>query len=421
MHPQNSVQYGQPHHNGHNGYYQPQQQPSYGGPVYYPVNHGGGDMGQHATYDNRKRPFEALNDFFGDIKQKQVDQYSYAQASQRLIPLHGLPIQNGAIDVGYAHAQPMVAVGGPGHAVASMLQPHYALPIPNLRTKTDLLNIDHFLEQMQSTVYESSNAAAAAGVHQAGGHYTHRSVNFRQSQSPPQTANNNLGGSSVATQTSGPAQTAPMMAPTASHSPQSSTPALTPPSGSLSYTSGHSPSSVPGLSPSTSSRQTSSTSAGYPTLPAVTSAYAPQSNASPVSTLGTNFDNDPRKRFGGGMLQKSSGHRSQDYPEHSESPVSKYKPSPLSKADPNIDPALSGVSTVSSPTSHQSEYEDVDRAEEIWLQNVRVVEAVRLYIQGRLERHEYDDDDETPEGEGKGQEAEHQSLYPVLRAAIDAE
>ena len=40
----------------------------------------------------------------------------------------------------------------------------YSLPLPNLRTKSDLLNIDQFLEQLQSTVYENPNHAAAAGV-----------------------------------------------------------------------------------------------------------------------------------------------------------------------------------------------------------------------------------------------------------------
>ncbi|KFY48247.1 hypothetical protein V496_10299, partial [Pseudogymnoascus sp. VKM F-4515 (FW-2607)] len=189
--------YGQQHHGGHNGYYQPQQPQGYG-PVYYPVNQHAADMGHHANYDPRKRGFDALNDFFGDAKRRNIDPTSYPQVGQRLMHLHGLPIQGGAL-IDYMPSQPLMAVGGHGHGpgpgpgVASMPQPHYSLPMPNLKTKSDLLNIDNFLDQMQSTVYESSSAAAAAGIHQPGAHYTHQAMGFRQSQSPPQSAPQNLG------------------------------------------------------------------------------------------------------------------------------------------------------------------------------------------------------------------------------------
>jgi len=60
-----------------------------------------------------------------------------------------------------------------------------SLPLPNLRTMDDLVSIDQFLEQLQSTAYENSNHAAAAGVTQPGGHYVHTGVNYRSSNSLP--------------------------------------------------------------------------------------------------------------------------------------------------------------------------------------------------------------------------------------------
>jgi len=425
MHPNSGPNYGQGHHNGHPGYYTPHQQSSYA-PVYYPVTHGA-DIGQHASYDNRKRGYDALNDFFGDAKRRQIDPSSYPQVGQRLMALHGLPIQGGAI-ADYMPAPAMVAVGG-GHGHSSMPQHHYGLPmpIPNLRTKSDLLNIDNFLDQMQSTVYESSNAAAAAGVHLPGSHYTHQSINFRQSHSPPQTAAQHLVGS-MGPQTSG----APaMMSAASSHSPLSTAPALTPPSATLSYTSGNSPVSVPGLSPS--SRHGSAASASYPILPAVSNGYSSHSNTAPVSTLGTNFDNDPRRRFSGGMLQRSAGSRldldEMDVSETTSTPNSKDFPS-----DAAIDPSLASDAADSPSQSSDGGEAARDKAEEVWVENIRVIEALRKLIADRLEKGQYEEDEEDTEmteakdvdeakatsDEPAKSEPEAESLYPVLRAAIDS-
>jgi hypothetical protein len=50
-----------------------------------------------------------------------------------------------------------------------MPQHHHALPpILNMRSKNSLINIDQFLEQMQSTVYDNSNSVAGPGVQQLG-------------------------------------------------------------------------------------------------------------------------------------------------------------------------------------------------------------------------------------------------------------
>ena len=84
----------------------------------------------------------------------------------------------------------------------------------------------------------------------------------------------------------------------------------------------------------------------------------------------------------------------------------------------NIDPALSGVSSPSDSGDGAR-----DRAEEAWIENIRVIEALRKLISDRLERKEYDDDGDVAMG-GVGDdrqvkstaEKSSETLYPVLRA-----
>lgn len=429
MHPGPGPNYGTSHHNGHNTYYTPQQPSSYG-PVYYPVNHGG-DLGQHAAYDNRKRGYDALNDFFGDAKRRSIDPTSYHQVGQRLLALQGIPLHGGGISEYISAGPAMVAVDSHGgHNGGGQMPPHqYALPpMPNLRTKNDLMNIDQFLEQMQSTVYESSNAAAAAGVQQPGAHYTHTAVNFRQSHSPPQT-DNNLGSLHVSSAHA----TAPIVNTQSTQSTQSNssgTPALTPPSSSVSYTSDHSPPSSHGMSPT--SRHNSTTAVSYPSLPAVTMGYSSHSTTAPASTLGTNFDSDSRRRYSGGMLQRSANPRSDmmDVSDESRTPTPKETtPRPensVRELSRNIDPALGGAGTtspiISSPGERSESGESArDRAEEAWIANIRVVEALRKLISDRLERKEYDDDEDVSmsDTEHKIAEKSSESLYPILRSHDD--
>lgn len=295
--------------------------------------------------------------------------------------------------------------------------------MPNLRTKSDLMNIDQFLEQMQSTVYESSNAnaAAAAGIQQPGAHYTHQALNFRSSHSPPQSALQGL----APLQASAHAQaTAPMLSTHSAQSTTSGTPALTPPSSSVSYTSGHSPTSSHGMSPT--SRHSST--AAYPSLPAVTAGYTSHSTTAPASTLGTNFETDPRRRYSGGMLQRARTD-AMETSDDSATPSPKITAPQIIKthhgSPSNIDPALSGVTS----PGERSESGDSarDRAEEAWIENIRVIEALRNMVQERLKSGKYEEDDSadttmddaavsgsgsrTPEAKVE----EEKSLYPTLR------
>ncbi|KAH8595556.1 hypothetical protein B0O99DRAFT_543524 [Bisporella sp. PMI_857] len=417
MHPGPAPHYAHVQHNGHNGYYAPQQPQQYA-PVYYPVSHGG-DVGHNAAYDTRRRGYDALNDFFGDAKRRQIDPTSYHQVGQRLMALQGIPLHSGGM-AEYIPAGPsMVAVDHHGghHGGGPIPQPTYSLPpMPNLRTKNDLMNIDQFLEQMQSTVYESSNAAAAAGVQQPGAHYTTSAIGFRSSHSPPQTVHS-LNSS---------AHVAPMMHSQSNQSATSGTPALTPPSSSVSYTSGHSPASSHGMSPT--SRHSSTSAAAYPSLPAVTVGYSAHSTTAPASTLGPSFDTDPRRRYSGGMLQRAANSRSDvmDYSDDSRS-SKETTPRPETRTtllSSNIDPALSGVSSPGEQSESGEEKaarETRDRAEEQWIENIRVIEALRRLISERLERKQYEDDDDVSMSgtSSASPQMKTESLYPVLRQQED--
>lgn len=372
----NGAPFGQNPHTGHPSSYYQHQPPSFGGPMYYQPLGSRGDhhIGYHAAaaeYDSRKRTYDVLNEFFGDAKRRSLDPASYSQVGQRLMPLHGsLPIHTGSLATEYIPAPAAVAVGG-GSAHDPYAQ-HYSLPpMPSIRTKSDLIQIDQILEQMQSTVYENSNTAAAAGVHQPGDHYI--PLGFRHNQSRPETT--------AASQSALPAYAhsvaSPMTNVSSTHS--NGTPAVTPPSSTMSYSGGSPSASSSGLSPI--SRHSSTTSALYPTLPAVTSGYPGQSA---TSTLGPTFDSDPRRRYSGGMLQRAStGLRHEEREERETTPKA-------------LESAVS-VSSVSSPGAESETSENrEDQAYEAWLENVRVIEYLREYVIDRLKRKDYEAEGAAP-------------------------
>lgn len=144
------------------------------------------------------------------------------------------------------------------------------------------------------------------------------------------------------------------------------------------------------------------------------------------------------------MLQKSAMPRTDEMdisedatqsPKEYSAPVSSNDITTTEVSSSVIDPALSGVS---SPSSSSDSGESArDKAQEIWVENIRVIEALRKFVNDRLEKHEYldDDDVEMTDGEKDGErtptdkesvenpssrQAEESSLYPVLRAAVDA-
>ncbi|KAK2792561.1 hypothetical protein FQN52_003066 [Onygenales sp. PD_12] len=404
---------GQGYPHGAPQYYQaPHQQqhpsnPSYGN-VYYAV---GSDAPHHTSYETKKRGYDALNEFFGDLKRRQFDPTSYAAVGQRLLNLHGLPLPlvNGGAVPEYQPMPAMVNVGGHGgyHSGPMPAQSYHLPPMGNLRTKADLMNIDQFLEQMQSTVYESDDHVAAAGVAQPGAHYIHGGMSYRTTGSPPTATH--LPSSHATATTSGP------MVPssTSARSPQSATPALTPPSSAQSYTSGRSPVSLSSTHHAVPPSHHPQSSAGmYPTLPATTAhestaaSYPSVSSAAPASTLSSVFDNDDRRRYTGGMLQRS---RPSDLESSQSQFASSAQPTKFSTSviDPALRPASEQDSTSDDKRKSTSATPDADEASralaaaseahglstEQWVANIRLLEKLRTYIFERLSRGEYENSD----------------------------
>lgn len=386
------------------GFYGGPPQNSAYGPVYYAVNQ---TQQLSNDYEIRKRAaYDALNEFFGDAKRRSIDPSTYYDVGQRLMGLQGvqLPVLNNGYSSGgmseYGHGGTMVA-----QASHPPMHP-YSLPLPNLRTKSDLLNIDQFLEQLQSTVYENPNHAAAAGVHQPGAHYVHTGAGYRSSHSPPGLSSSHSQSSHA----------------TAVGSSTADTPALTPASSVMSYGSQHSPGHVNSTISPTSR---SSIGSMYPTLPSV-SAMSDMSAAAPSSGLAPAFDADGRRRFSGNLLQKAAP----DARDNDQMDTSSNGSSPKDRQDmehdnlhhnvnqlaihsPKVDPALRSPS-VSSDTPTETG----DSSQQSWVENIRVIERLRAYLKDRLDAHEYSDDEEesTEMRERRMSDDDAHNLYPVLRA-----
>lgn len=396
--------------------------PSYGN-VYYTLNQG--HEPGHVSYESKKRGYDALNEFFGDLKRRQFDTNSYAAVGQRLLGLQNLqlPILSGGPIPEYQPMPAPVAVGGGGGGGGGYGGPQpvqYQLPpMGNARTKNDLINIDQFLEQMQNTIYENDDHVAAAGVAQPGAHYVHGGMNYRATNSPP----SQMPPSHATAATSA----GPMLNTTATaHSPPTGTPALTPPSSAQSYTSGRSPISLPPTHhhPHISPTHQDTSSSMYPRLPSATvsdsmaAGYPTASSAAPPSTLSGVFDHDDRRRYTGGTLQRARP----DEPRRMSVTMDGATPSPPSaKGDEEdgdrtppakrpsskgqdisanlIDPALhsSGSSSPEADATTlrtaQAATEVAERADSQWVSLVRALEGLRGWINYRIDHEDFDSED----------------------------
>jgi hypothetical protein len=190
----------------------------------------------------------------------------------------------------------------------------------------------------------------------------------------------------------------------------------------------------------------------YPTLPAVTSdmsaGYPPHTSAAPASTLGSVFDDDPRRRYSSSNLQRAYKPHGEDEmdtsSEHTVTPPPKtsslgegehIKTTEMSAS--LIDPALGGVGSPGAQST-DGETSAADKAQEIWVENIRIIEALRKFITQRLENREYEDEDgilKVLNVDGGGDvemggaevrekteaEKDAESLYPVLRAVAGAD
>ncbi|CAD0083862.1 unnamed protein product [Aureobasidium vineae] len=443
--PGNSYQQGQPASNGYYGhdlgtpsgyphpshglnsnnfFQQPQQQPQYAGygQVNYPASNSLADI---QSMDTRRRAIEALNDFLGDIKRRAIDPGNYYDVGQRLQSANlPLPISTGyGYSTGnnyasnnnsssYSAASSLLdsfnnsgnlgmSANGSGSMSQGPLTQSYSLPLPsNARTKQDLVEIDKFLEQLQATVYESSNSAAAAGVQQPGSHaqytnYPGFGSQYRNSDSPPSMQHSG----SVSTPGIG----------SLSNMPSSSameTPALTPASVSSYTSAGQSPMSTH----SRSSMSSAHGSSMYPSLPSVTAisdmgAGYPATTSAPASGLASGFEGFEGRRYSGGRLQREApAPRSHDMDsdamdtesEGAKTPrASTKQPEDSSSLDPALRAASQTSTAVQSPSTGAGS--DTDEKQATWVENVRVIEALRRWVSERINNQEFETEAEYPE------------------------
>lgn len=411
------------------------------GSVNYPNSSALADI---QSMDTRRRAIEALNDFLGDIKRRAIDPSSYYDVGHRLqgtaLPL---PVGGGGYNTGYnnsGYASGGGGGGGGGFNAASFLDsfsngggmgggsgPHtgvathgYSLPLPNARTKGDLQDIDRFLEQLQATVYETSkvyegsNAAAAAGVQQPGIHtqfagdygFGHQGQ-YRSSNSPPN-LQSHLGSSGVGSSSAMSSGASSLHGVTSSSSALD-TPALTPASVSSYNSSGQSPMS-------SHSRASLGSVSGqmYPSLPAVTGmsdlgSNYPTTTSAPASGLASGFDGLDGRRYSGGRLQrqapeaKNEDTEMTDADDGSRTPKASDAKHANGKTNSSIDPALRGEddaspASASTPASQSEGAED--KRQEEWVENIRLIEALRKWVGERLKNGDFEDSEKTPKVEG---------------------
>lgn len=303
-----------------------------------------------------------------------------------------------------------------------MAQHYFLPPIPSLRTKNDLEEMDVLLEQMQATIYDNSGASPNPN----GAHAFDVRGNAPPSLNRPTLIGDHYGAAAAAV--SAAHMASPLTAISSQHSQSGGSPAVTPPSSGASYTSGHSPSaSSTGMSPST--RQLPMTGVSlptiaYPQLPTSNGVAFPGSAA--PAPLGSSFMSDDRPHRGGN-LQGSSREVSYGSSSSSSSKPSQPQPQPQSQPQPQPQSPVQSQSqrqaSVSSPSADSDSGSEPELYDQ-WVNNVRIIEDLRRYVKDRLARQEYDAEQNRgrnmPEPPTTGrtlvkQESPVMSLYPELR------
>lgn len=363
------------------GYYAPQPSTNYG--LYFNQQHintapRSEHLGYAASYD-RKRTFDMVDDFFASAKRRQIDPSSYAQIGRSLLPLHGaLSIPSGPMAATESYMpQPTSVVHAAPAPTQNPLAQQYYLPMPNARTQKDLIQLDHMLGQMQDTIYENA-AHATAGMHPHDGQF----AGYRTTPSPTALHRGPMG-MHVGPDAYQPVSAASMASPLTAIS-STGTPAVTPPSSAMSYTSGHSPSpsASSGFSPQSRHSSTAS-SIMYPSLPTSLPAVNQGFGQSTTATLGSSFDPSERRRYSGGMLQRARG----PLP-----PPPRSSDEPSGAATPKASESAASVGSPSSESDASDASRERDEQYEKWLENMRVIEALRDYVRGRLERRDFVDE-----------------------------
>ena len=436
-------------YDGHqpNQYYQPpHNHPSAQHPSYGPVTYYTSAPPSQATlseYESRKRRFDALDNFFSEVKRRHLDPSNYHDISQRLFELQSLqlPIITQQQVAAIPAYQPVSAlaggVGGYGDGQVDPMQAYRLPAMGNAKTRGDLTLIDQFLEQMQATIYESDSQVAQAGVTQPGTQY----VPYRASPASSMGAQLQNAAAHHANNIMGQHQPHSNLASVAD-SIKSNTAGLTAQSSAQTYDSGHSPVSHQAVT----SVQAPTSAAMYPAIPASSSMGYSQAGAPKATTLAGIYDEEEyRRRYHGGVLQHAAAARRNNasndgLPASSEASTTpsvttqhaKGKKRKASPKDSVIDPALAGENMKADPGERSGEVskEDAER-DSIWVQNMRLIEWMRDFVKKRLEQGEFEDESGLPmiqgdeASEGTRQDTEmgnneglkkEDTLYPILKA-----
>lgn len=386
---------------------QPSSVHSYGN-VYGTLNRGP-ETG-HVSYEHKKWGYDALNEFVGDLKPRRFDPNSYATAGQWLPGLQNLSLSTlaGGLLPEYQVMPVPVAVAAGGHGPAYRLW-----PLSNVRTKDDLVKIDH-IQQMRGTIYESDGHVAAAGVPKPNVHYTHNGMSYRTTNLPPTQLLPTHATATTTTTTS----TVPGWTVATAHAPSTGTPALTFLSSAQSCGSCRSPisplSGVP-LSPP----QHDGGPTMYPRLPSATVAdsmivgYSTASSAAPPSAppsaLGSTFDHEIYRRYTGGTLQRSRPEErrlsdamdpTQNTKDDSDrTPIARSLQGSASSSPGRIPASLVGPASSGSPSEMEASTRAVQAVAQVaeppdvrWVEMVGLIDYLRNYIASHLEWNKYKGD-----------------------------
>ena len=341
------------------------------GPVYYNIPQTG--YAGLALTEQRKRQHDTLDAFFGDVKRRNIDPSQYYDLGTQFGGMSSLPMfsdggyhgNGGGGNYGNSyHAGPNQHFGGDGAGGGGTATSTMAMPQPpnfdtfnNLKTKNDLMSIDHFLEQLQKTVYEQSNRIVPGRPANEG--MVHQGIAVGNIDPAFDRARNSPPGSSFSATDS------------STTGPSYSTPG--------SHLSSHSPASA-------HSHPSQTGSSGYPTLPSVAAMsqnqqmgnFMPQQSSGgvPPNGLGNQYEDFERgRRYSGGYMQRMKP--ASPHSQHSDG-------SRGSTEGKDIKPA--------SPGKHESnEGENAqDERLEGWVQNMRTIEALRKYLNNRIQHGEFE-------------------------------
>ena len=380
------------------------------GPVYYGIPPGGDFSGQFGLTESRKRNHDALDAFFGDAKRRQLDPTNYMDLGAQFGGLQGLPTvgvaggyQNG-FGGGYGGDMNGSATGYPAVQNMPHLQAPFGMPFPQLKSKNDLMSIDHFLEQLQNTVYEHSpQAERKDAIHGnasvADGYYT--GIDPQLPGSPQQPDNNNNNAKSSVSGTSA-----------NDTSSFGDTPALTPGS----QVSTHSPSSAHSTQQRLSSSFRPNGNGGlYPQLPSAnmneadSDSFVPSTSAPHSGLANGSEDQEGRRRYSGGILQRARPQTDSPGSQGSDGTAA-ASPALRNSSGGDGDALLAnGVKNVelgnaSSTNTAGAKVANMSRVrvetngsppgtplDGPWVENMRVIEHLRAYVRERLDTGDFDD------------------------------